>query len=277
MDNRPLDLWVWGTRQALARAGLQRVEIGTLVGPQVAFVGGSGPALMLLHGAGDQAGTWFQVVAKLLQGHTLIIPDLAGHGDSAPAAGPIEASAIFAGLEGVLAHRAAGARVTVVGNSLGAWMAMLLASRHPEWIERVVAVDGGSLQTTGVGANLLPRSREDARALLALTRDPSTAPLPDAVVDDMVRVARDGSIARFIATEAGMAPWIMTEAQLRELKVPVRLIWGASDRLVPLEYAYRIQAALPDAELSVIEACGHVPQQEAPERFLAALLKLLPA
>jgi pimeloyl-ACP methyl ester carboxylesterase len=80
-----------------------------------------------------------------------------------------------------------------------------------------------------------------------------------------------------MATEASMAPWAMTEAQLRELKVPVQLIWGASDRLVPLEYAHRIKAALPGAGLTVIEGCGHVPQQESPERFLAALLKLLPA
>ena len=61
-----LDLWVWGTRQALLRAGLQRVVIETPVGPQTAFVGGAGPVLVLLHGAADQAGTWARVVSWLL-------------------------------------------------------------------------------------------------------------------------------------------------------------------------------------------------------------------
>jgi pimeloyl-ACP methyl ester carboxylesterase len=274
MVDRPLEMWAWMTRQTLTGAGLKQVEVPTRVGPQAAFVGGTGPVLVLLHGAGDQAGTWAPLVPDLLQRHTLILPDLAGHGASAPATGPIETRTIVEGLEAVLGSLAAGRRMTVVGNSLGAWMAMVLAQRHPEWIDRVVAVNGGALKHLG-SVNLLPRSREEARQTMAGLRDASAPPLPDAVLDDMVRVAREGALARFSATAATMEEWTLTEAQLGQLRVPLHLIWGVSDQLMPLAYAQRLLAALPGAKLVPLERCGHVPQAEAPDRFLAALKGVL--
>ena len=271
MTDRPLEMWAWATRQALTGAGLKPVVIETKVGPQTAFVGGTGPLLVLLHGAGDQAGTWAQAAPALLQRYTLVIPDLAGHGDSAPATGPIEASVIVAGLEGVLSSQAGSRRMTIVGNSLGAWMAMVLAHRHLDWIERVVAVNGGPLKQVSAGVNLLPRSREEARQAMAGLRDASAPALPDVILDGMVRVAKNGPLARFAATATTMEAWTLTEAQLRHLQVPVCLIWGLSDRLMPLDYAKRLLAALPDVRLVTLERCGHIPQQEAPDRFLAAL------
>lgn len=275
MVKRPLDVWAWGTRQALTSAGLQRQVVQTPAGPQTVFVGGSGPTLLLLHGAGDQAGTWAAVVPALVKQHTLVVPDLAGHGDSAPAAGPIETSAVYGALEVVLAKHSAGRPLTIVGNSLGAWMAMVLAARHPEQVARVVAVNGGALKHINPEVNLLPRSKEEARKTMARLRDAGSPAIPDNVLDDVVRQAKVGPLARFAATAATMEPWVMTEDQLRGLKVPVRLIWGTSDGLMPMEYAKRLEAALPEARLIPIDRCGHVPQQEAPGRFLAALREAL--
>jgi pimeloyl-ACP methyl ester carboxylesterase len=271
----PLRVLNWSARRSLKGAGLRQASIPSPVGPQCAFVGGSGPVLALLHGAGDQAGTWARVVPALVRKHTLVIPDLAGHGASAPAAGPIEAAAVVAGLEAVLASLAPGQRVTLVGNSLGAWMAMVLAARHPERTERVVAVNGGALKLPPSSVNLLPRNREEARESMARLRDPGSAPIPDRVLDELARRSRGGSLARFAATAAGMEAWVLDEAQLRTLALPVRLLWGTSDQLLPLDYAQRMLAALPDARLITIDQCGHIPQQEAPGRFLAALDRAL--
>jgi pimeloyl-ACP methyl ester carboxylesterase len=272
---RPLEVWAWGTRRALISAGLKKVVIQTPVGAQSAFVGGLGPVLVLLHGAGDQAGTWLHVVKSLVKHHTLVIPDLAGHGESAPSTGPIQASDIFSSLEAVMASQAKGQRVTLVGNSLGAWMAMVLASRHPDWVERVIAVNGGPLKGAGEQVNLLPTTREEARKTMAQLRDASSPAIPDKVLDDVVRRAKTGSLARFAATAASMEAWLLTEEQLRTLRVPVRLVWGVSDGLMPLAYAHRMMAVLPDVELIPVDRCGHVPQQEAPDRFRAALSQAL--
>jgi pimeloyl-ACP methyl ester carboxylesterase len=272
---RPLALHAWSARQSLRGGGLKQVTVPSPVGPQTVFVGGSGPVLVLLHGAGDHAGTWSRVVPALVKGHTLVIPDLAGHGESAPATGPIDTAAVVAGLEAVLADQLKGRPATLVGNSLGAWMAMVLASRQPERVARVVAVNGGALQGSGSAVNLLPKTREEARTVMAQLRDPGSAALPDYVLDDLVRTLPAGSLARFAGTWASMGAWILTEAQLGTLKPPVRLVWGVSDQLMPMAYAQRLLAALPGAVLIPVAGCGHVPQQEAPGRFLPALEQAL--
>lgn len=268
---RPLSVYAWTTRSALARAGLHKVTVSSPAGPQVVWTGGSGPVMVLLHGAGDQAGTWFRVAPALVKTHTLIVPDLAGHGGSAPRRGPIAAQAVYEGVVATLDALAPGQRVTVVGNSLGGWMAMLVAHRRPESVAMIVCVDGGAMKGSNEHARVLPKTRAEASEAVAQTRDPGSAPIADYVLDDIVRMATTGPLARFAATVGSMDAWILDEAALREIRVPVRLIWGASDRLMPLEYAKRMEAALPDVRLAVLDACGHVPQVECPTAFLAAL------
>ncbi len=272
---RPLELWDWDTRRGLTGAGLKKVIVQAPAGPQTVFVGGTGPVLVFLHGAGHQAGTWLQSARALRGQFTLMIPDLAGHGDSAPATGPIRAAEIVSGLEAVIASLAQGRKVTLVGNSLGAWMAMVVATRHPDWVERLVAVNGGPLKGANAEVSLLPATREEARTTMTQLRDASSPAIPDHVLDALARRSQSGPLARFSATAASMEDWMLTEEQLKTLRVPVRLIWGEADGLMPLDYARRMVAVLPDVELIPLEGCGHVPQQEAPERFLLALRQAL--
>lgn len=272
---RPLAVAIWGTRHSLLRSGLKKLLVEAPIGPQTVFVGGSGPVLLLLHGAGDHAGTWFRVVPALIKRYTLVIPDLAGHGESAPLTGPIQTSEIVSGLEAVITSQVAGRPMILVGNSLGAWMAMVLASRHAATVVRVVAVNGGALKGLNEEVSLLPTTRQEARETMARLRDASSPAIPDYILDDLVRRTSSGALARFAATEATMEGWLLDEAQLGLLKMPVRLVWGVSDDLMPLDYAQRMLAALPDGELIPVERCGHIPQQEAPERFKAALWRAL--
>jgi pimeloyl-ACP methyl ester carboxylesterase len=272
---RPLTVFAWQTHLALRIAGLHKVTVPAPPGPQVAFVGGTGPAVVLLHGAGDNAGTWYRVVPHLVRSYTLVVPDLAGHGDSNPHSGPIEVRAVLDGVEAVLDALAPRQRVVLVGNSLGAWMAMLVAHRHPELVALAVCIDGGAMKGSNVHARVLPRTRAEARESVAQTRDPASVPVPDFVLDDIVRHARKGPLARFAATAARMEAYVLDDAQLRELRVPVELIWGASDRLVPLDYAERMKAQLPQADLLTIERCGHVPQIECPQQLLSVLTHAL--
>jgi pimeloyl-ACP methyl ester carboxylesterase len=272
---RPLTVFTWQTRLALRFTGLHKVRVEAPAGPQVVFVGGAGPTIVLLHGAGGQAGTWFRVAGELARTHRLLVPDLAGHGASAPGSGPIEVRQVLEAVEAEIGTLAPGDRVTLVGNSLGAWIAMLIAHRHPERVAVAVCIDGGAIRGPDLSAHLLPQDRSEARESLALTRDPGRAPVPDFVLDDLVRQARTGPLARLAATAASMEAYTLSDAQLREIKVPVRLIWGASDRLVPIEYAQRMLRALPDATLVTLDRCGHAPPLECPDQLLAALDKAL--
>ena len=82
---RPIATTFWLRRSALLRSGFRKTKVATTVGIQTVFRGGEGPVVVLLHGAGDQAGTWHRIAPDLEHQFQLVMPDLAGHGESGPA------------------------------------------------------------------------------------------------------------------------------------------------------------------------------------------------
>ena len=164
--------------------------------------------------------------------------------------------------------------MTIVGNSLGAWLACLWAKEHPERVERIVLVNGGPLKHVAEGLTLQPKDLSEARRTIEALRDPGSIRVRDFVLDDVVREAANGPIARLAAASAGMEEFVL-EGRLGELTVPVDIVWGASDRMMPLSYAERMRDQLPRVRLTALPRCGHVPQQECPAAFVAALGKLL--
>lgn len=269
----PLALAASAARQALADAGFERIETEVEGRRLVAFRGGSGPPLVLLHGAGQQAGAWVAVAPGLAADYTVHVLDLPGHGESEPLEGPLPMATIVAGLEGYVEGLPEPA--VLVGNSMGAWLATLEAHRHPDRVSRIVLVNGGALlNIPAEGLTLMPADREAARRVMAALRDPSSPELPDAVLDDIVRRSNSGPIARMMGDSAGLMAHLL-EGRLHEVTVPVDLLWGTSDRLVPVDYAIRMEGQLPRARLTRLDGCGHIPSAECPERFLAALRAVL--
>src|SRR5208337_4422515 len=107
--------------------------------------------------------------------------------------------------------------------------------------------------------------------------DPSTPRPPNFVLDDLVRVSNSGPISRLMAAgEEDMSKYLL-EDKLATFQTPVDLVWGASDRLVPLDYAKKLQSLLPHCTLTVIERCGHAPQLERPQEFTQVMLQILAA
>jgi abhydrolase domain-containing protein 6 len=270
---RPLaTLEVMG-RFALRGAGLEQATIQAPRGPLVYWRGGSGPVVVLLHGANDQSGSWARVARPLRERHRLLIPDLPGHGRSAPAKGPLGIADIFAGLEALLdaeVPSSSGERVTLVGNSMGGWLAMLYADRHPDRVSRVVLVNGAALRGDGSEArvNLLPRNRDEARAAMLAVTSPKTPLAPEFVLDDLVRRAPTSPLARLMASP--VEGWLL-DGRLGEIQAPVTLLWGEDDKILPPAYAERVASQLPSSRVALIPACGHVPQRECPDRLLPLL------
>ena len=259
-------------RRELANAGFQKT---TLQGPTplVVWQAGSGPPLILLHGAGDQAGAWSKVAPQLTGRYRVIIPDQPGHGESAPKEGPLSLGTVLAGLNSAVEQCSGGQPVILAGNSMGAWIAMLYAREHPGRVVRVVAVNGGALLGR-TDVSLLPADREEARKVMALLRDPGSPPYPDFVLDDVVRSARSGPIGRMLATGREMNSYLL-DGKLNEVRVPVDMVWGESDQLMSLDYARKMQEQLPVARLTTIPHCGHSPLRECPIAFTAALKNVL--
>jgi len=270
---RPLAVYAAMNRRALAKAGLTEAAAPSLLGSQAYWTGGTGPVLVLLHGAGDSAGTFASAAASLTARHRLVIPDLAGHGRSAPAEGPISVGDVLAGVEAVM-NQTPKEPAIIAGNSLGAWVALLYARAHPERVSRLVLVNGGALVGDRSDLSLIPKSRQEAASLMAELQDPGSPRLYGFVLDDVVRQSQTGPIARLAQTADGMAHYVL-DGKLHEIRMPVDLLWGASDKLFPPAYARRMMAQLPASRLTLLERCGHVPNQECPARFAAALLEVL--
>jgi pimeloyl-ACP methyl ester carboxylesterase len=272
-DPGPLARIAAAARASLTEAGLERVEVVAAGRRLVTWRGGSGPHLVLLHGSGQQAGSWAAVAPGLLDSYTVHALDLPGHGDSEPAEGPLPMADVVAGVEAYLLSLDGPA--VLVGSSLGAWLATLQAHRHPERVARAVLVNGGALLNVPVaGLTLTPADREEARRVMAAIRDPASPPLPDEVLDDIVARSRSGPTGRMMQDLAGLMSHLL-DGRLGEVEVPVDAIWGASDGLMPLDYARRMVDQLPRARLTVLEKCGHIPPSECPERFLAVLREVL--
>jgi len=117
---------------------------------------GEGPVLLLIHGMGGSFENWQAVIEPLALGHTVIAPDLPGHGESAPGGGDYSLGALAAGLRDLLLaldHE----RATLVGHSLGGGIAMQLTYQFPEMVERLVLVSSG-----GLGPEVSPILRSPA-------------------------------------------------------------------------------------------------------------------
>lgn len=275
---RPLTVDAWMSRLALGKRGLQASGLATPAGTMTVWEGGSGPAMVLLHGAGDQAGAWARIMEPLVADYRVLAPDLPGHWKSDPRTGPISIGQLLDGLEALMDARCAGEPAILVGNSMGAWIAFLYAVEHPQRVARLVAINGGPITDEYTGVNILPRNREEARAAMKALLGPNTVLPPDFVLDDVVRQAKVGPAARLAQGLPHVGPELETivlNGRLGLVTVPVELVWGDADELFTMSYAQRLLEGLPAARLHPVKDCGHVPHRECPDRLLKALTEAL--
>src|SRR5437016_5616565 len=123
---------------------IERAEV-SLHGHRVNFnIAGRGPAVVLIHGVAGRAAQWDQTVQPLAKSHTIIAPDLLGHGDSAKPRGDYSLGAHASGIRDLLVALDV-ERASVVGHSLGGGIAMQFAYQFPELCERLVLVSSGGL------------------------------------------------------------------------------------------------------------------------------------
>ena len=263
-----------------------------LHGRPVSYVkAGSGPVLLLIHGIAGSVENWHEVIQPLAKRHTVLAPSLPGHGRSAPGAGDYSLGALATGLRDLLValgHE----RATLVGHSLGGGIAMQFSYQFPEITERLALVSSG-----GLGPEVSPILRAaalpGANLFIGVTAGLGTAIgskvalglsavglRPSADVAEVARgyasLADRDRRAAFLSTLRGV---VGTGGQrvsagdrfyLAE-GMPVLIIWGARDRVIPVRHAENAHAAIAGSRLEVFENVGHLPQLEAPGRFITAL------
>jgi pimeloyl-ACP methyl ester carboxylesterase len=271
-------------------ADMQFVKIH---GHDVAFrCAGDGPVLVLVHGIAGSSGTWAHVMPSLAERYTVIAPDLLGHGESAKPRGDYSLGAYASGIRDLLAvlgHE----RATFVGHSLGGGIAMQLAYQFPERCERLVLVGSGGLgRDVGTLLKVLSAPGMEFVLPLVLTRG-----LHDAAAKVGRFVGRSGFEANTLLQEIWASYTRLTDARAQRAfvhtiravidpwgqrvsardrlylaaEVPVLIVWGAKDRVIPVAHAHAAHELIPGSRLEIIEDAGHFVPLERPERFVALL------
>lgn len=251
-----------GVRSAQRQAGPYRLRY---------FEAGSGPSLVLVHGLGSNALVeWGRLLPTLARRYHVYAPDLPGFGRSerpgeADYGIPMQVEAVRAFMQ------AAGVpRARVVGISMGGWIVARLAGEHPELVERLVVVAPAGMRPRDEAPIpvdvLFPQDEAGVRRLIAAVRHkpPFT---PGFVARDIAeRKKRDEWIVR--RTLESMRPgrdWL--DGTLGRAEMPVLVVWGRQDALIPVAYAEPLRAEFEHAELELLDGCGHVPMADCPEAF----------
>jgi len=256
---------------------------------------GTGPHLVLLHGAGENALDWRWVIPDLAATHRVYAPDLPGSPSSArPAAdySPAFFERFVAGFLDALGIE----RTAMVSNSLGGITALRLALFEPARVTALVLVD-----SAGLGRAVSPALRSLAlpgygKLAVALCKTPPGAlcralgravflfarprRVPPEWLKAQYRLSRTPGFleAQLAAVRAQVGLRGQREVLLRRLpglEIPTLVVWGARDRVLPESQAREAVARLQDGSLFLISDCGHLPHVERPDLFVTACEEFL--
>ena len=269
-------------RLRFARVNTKRGEISALAA-------GSGRPLVMLHGLGATKAEFLPMLPWLAPSHRVIAIDLPGFGDSSkPLGAPYDAK-FFARSVIALLDELGLERTDLLGHSMGGRVALEVAARAPERVDRLIAMTPS-----------LAWLRERPWApMLRLVRPELglLQPTPRPAVEAFVKRAIPGATSTWVApaideflraymTARGRAAFYAAARQiyledprpfweaLRELDSPSLFIWGANDSLVPAAFERHVREAAPRAQ-HVLLRCGHVPQLERPRQLETALKRFL--
>jgi pimeloyl-ACP methyl ester carboxylesterase len=250
---------------------------------------GEGPVVVLIHGITSSSRTWRSVMPALAEHHTVVAPDLLGHGSSAKPRGDYSLGAYASGIRDLLVALEI-PRATVVGHSLGGGVAMQFAYQFPDRIERLVLVDSGGLGNE-VSLVLRAATLPGAEYVLPLLASSPLRGVGAAVGSVLGRVGlrasadvrglaegfeslRDADArrafvhtARSVIDPAGQRVDASDRLYLSE-HVPSLIVWGERDRMIPVQHGHDAHALMPNSRLETFPDAGHFPFNDDPIRFV---------
>jgi len=249
---------------------------------------GAGPAIVLLHGSNASLFTWEGWARELASDHRVIAFDLPGHGLTGPHPADRYSHADMAEFVDHVVVALGVDRFTLAGNSMGGYVAVLYALAHPGKVDHLVLVDSRGLP-----------SEEPQPLVFRITGWPVVGRLFEAITPRFVVAANVRAVygdpakvseenidlyydlllragnRRAMRVRLSMQDDHLDVARLRDLAMPVLILWGARDRWVLPKYGARFHDAIPGSTLVVLDGLGHIPMEEDPVATAAAVRKFL--
>ncbi len=247
---------------------------------------GSGAPVVLLHGLGGDGSRWAPNIAELSKDFHVFALDQIGFGQSDKPLAAYNTAMLSEFLVDFL-NAVRVPKASLVGNSMGAGVALYTGVHYPDRVDRLVLADGGGFRQPNAGAPTAPPSadaqhrrqlqnsttRQETREFFRiLFHDKSL--VTDKMVDDQLEMRLRSAFAIAKMQEAGERG-SLTEAEVHAVKAPTLIVWGKYDELANPAGADRLERTIPASKKVIVDNCGHMPQLEKAAEFNALVRDFL--
>jgi pimeloyl-ACP methyl ester carboxylesterase len=265
---RPVETAVSVARAGLLLAGVREetCDVGNF--PMHFYCAGRrGTPIVLIHGIGNSAEVWSSLILRLSKEYLVYAPDMPGFGKT-----PVAAEGCNIATHVLYLRRFLDAlgypQVTLVGNSLGGWIATRFAIDYPERVNHLYLLNSAGLR------------REQMKSPYAVDREAAQhsanhmlgyrLPLPGFILDAIVRTSQMPAYSNFVT---GYDPQEELDSVLMQVQVPTTIIWGERDKVFPIACAHDLHTGIANSELVILKGVGHLPQMQASARVAQIILK----
>jgi 2-hydroxy-6-oxonona-2,4-dienedioate hydrolase len=253
-------------------------KTAVVYGQNIRYVeAGQGPAVILLHGLGAVKEVWLGNFPALTAKHHVYALDQIGFGHSDKPLIDYKIATWVDFLHGFMQSQNI-SKATLVGNSLGGWIALEFAVQHPEMVDKLVLVDAAGLMWApgaGPAIDLNPSSLASTRTLLESLFYDKKMVTHDFVLQVFTSHLSNNDGYTIQRTLAGFAQPQFEDDKLKSVHAPTLVVWGREDKLIAVDRGEKFRDGIPGAKLVVFEQCGHVPQLEKPADFSRAVVDFL--
>jgi len=239
---------------------------------------GRGAPVVLLHGLGGDGSRWAPNIDPLAKDFHVFALDQIGFGESDKPLANYHTGMLAEFLVGFL--KAVNVqKASLVGNSMGAGVALYTAAKFPQVVDRIVLADGGGYRSeAGRAAAPTPEALHRRQIQNSVTREETReffrilfhdkSLVTDKMVDDQFAMRLRSAFTITKIQEAGeKGLGSLTEAEVRAVRAPTLVVWGKYDELANPAGADRLEQAIAGSRKVIIDNCGHMPQLEKTEEF----------
>ena len=228
-----------------------------------------GPPVVLVHGLGGQAEDWRNLAPFLRgAGYRVYTPDLFGFGRSEKPADfsysiPDQAAAVFAFMDAMGLKQ-----VDLGGLSMGGWIVQRMAADHPDRIRKLIIFDSAGLSEKPAWNTALftPTSAAELDQLDTLLM-PNPPQVPPFIANDILRISHSHAWVMRRALDSMLSGHDTTDSLLPQLRMPVLIVWGELDHIMPLAQGQKMHMLVPQSQIEVVQGCGHLAPVQCADRL----------
>ena len=221
---------------------------------------GDGTPVVLVHGLGGRSEDWHNLAPFMVRnGFRVYMPDLPGHGRSASPKDfsysiPDQANTVVGFMDALGLTK-----VDLGGHSMGGWIVQRIAFQHPDRVNKLMLFDSAGLDhkplwNTALFTPTTPGELDQLDALLL----PHPPRVPAFIARDILRISRDRDWLVHRIIDSMLTGRDVTDAELPQLKMPVLIVWGSEDHIVPPADGEKMHQLVPQSQLDIVQGCGHL-------------------